>query len=242
MPLRPTPRLSPGLPSTHLGVCLVTAPTSIQIMTPHSEESANPPTLSVRNSLVNRMAWLMGTKEARADGSSTAIYLPLLYTLGVHSRGTIVECGVRTGVTTVPLLAAAWERKTTLTSIDIASCRAEALITLGFDEGAPKLDHWTFIQGDNAQVASKFPDGEVGLWFLDAGHRFRETEAELAAWLPKMRADGIMCGHDWNLCDDKFGVRRAVRRFHRIPEVRDRFKLTCFSASYGFFILFPRAA
>lgn len=211
-------------------------------MTPHSEELAEPPIISVRNSLVNRMAWLMGTKNARGYGSSTAIYLPLLYTLALHARGTIVECGVRDGVTTVPLLAAAWERKTTLTSIDIESCRTEALITLGLDKGAPELDHWTFIQDDNVQVALKFLDGEVGLWFLDTSHRFRETEAELAAWLPKMRADGIMCGHDWNLDAHNYGVRRAVKRFHRIPEVRDRFKLTCFFASYGFFILFPRAA
>lgn len=48
----------------------------------------------------------------------------------------------------------------------------------------------------SAIAADLFPDGTADLVFLDADHRYHAMRHDLERWHPKLRPDGILCGHD----------------------------------------------
>jgi len=50
--------------------------------------------------------------------------------------------------------------------------------------------------------------------FIDADHSYEGCAADIAAWAPKVRPGGLLCGHDYQNPDyPKFGVTRAVDEF-----------------------------
>ena len=67
-------------------------------------------------------------------------------------------------------------------------------------------DRVTLLQGDSACTAVHFLDGSVDFVFIDADHRYAAVKSDILAWLPKVRAGGMIAGHD-NLDPD---VSRAV--------------------------------
>lgn len=66
------------------------------------------------------------------------------------------------------------------------------------------------LVGRSAEMASRFPDRSIRFGFLDAGHSYENLSADLRAWFPKMRPDGLFAGHDWFSGEQ---VRRAVTAF-----------------------------
>lgn len=62
------------------------------------------------------------------------------------------------------------------------------------------------LRGDSVEMAEKVPDGSLDFVFIDADHRYPAVVADLKAWVPKLKSEGILCGHDIHL----IGVRRAV--------------------------------
>jgi len=71
-----------------------------------------------------------------------------------------------------------------------------------------------FVHGDSAGSAAGFADGSVDLVFVDADHAEAAVARDLAAWAPKLRPGGILCGHDYGARRHP-GVARAVDRFAR---------------------------
>jgi hypothetical protein len=50
--------------------------------------------------------------------------------------------------------------------------------------------------------------------FIDADHSYEGCAADIAAWAPKVKPGGYICGHDYENVDfPKFGVTRAVNEF-----------------------------
>jgi len=47
-------------------------------------------------------------------------------------------------------------------------------------------------------AATLFGKGELDFIFIDADHRYRFVKGELNAWWPKLRAGGVMAGHDFD--------------------------------------------
>lgn len=71
-------------------------------------------------------------------------------------------------------------------------------------------DRITTLQLTSLEAAATFRDGELDGVFIDAAHTFDSVKEDIEAWLPKVRAGGILAGHDY---DDYFpGVKIAVNR------------------------------
>lgn len=62
------------------------------------------------------------------------------------------------------------------------------------------------------EAAKQFPDASLDHVFIDADHSYLGVKADLAAWVPKVRAGGWVGGHDYNNPDPafKFEVSRAA--------------------------------
>ena len=54
------------------------------------------------------------------------------------------------------------------------------------------------IPASSPEAAEFFPDLFADLVFIDADHAHAAVVADINAWLPKVRYDGILCGHDYN--------------------------------------------
>jgi predicted O-methyltransferase YrrM len=60
------------------------------------------------------------------------------------------------------------------------------------------LGEWcTVVQSDSVAAAELFEDGSVSLLFVDASHDQESVEADLRAWLPKMKGEGVAALHDY---------------------------------------------
>jgi hypothetical protein len=57
------------------------------------------------------------------------------------------------------------------------------------------------------EAADNFNDGDVDVLFIDAGHSYEAVKKDIEAWLPKMKPNGIIAGHDYHSWD---GVRKVV--------------------------------
>jgi hypothetical protein len=68
----------------------------------------------------------------------------------------------------------------------------------------------------STDAAPLFPDGSLDFAYIDADHSYEAVRSDLVAWWPKVRAGGLLCGHDYGVYGDatgEWGVRRAVDEF-----------------------------
>jgi len=54
------------------------------------------------------------------------------------------------------------------------------------------------IQADSSRAAALFEDGSVDFVYIDGDHSYKGAARDILAWLPKLKADGWMGGHDYN--------------------------------------------
>lgn len=71
----------------------------------------------------------------------------------------------------------------------------------------------TVLLGTSNLEAAYVPDGALDFVYVDADHRREAVAADLAAWWPKVRAGGWICGHDFLDEPPGIGVRSAVLEF-----------------------------
>jgi Methyltransferase domain len=75
------------------------------------------------------------------------------------------------------------------------------------------------FRGASVNAAKSFHDGSVQAVFIDDDHSYEGCAASIAAWLPKVRPDGILAGHDYNphfpgvirAVQETFGARAEIR-------------------------------
>ena len=53
------------------------------------------------------------------------------------------------------------------------------------------------VVSDSIEAADKFDDESIDFLFIDGCHTYPYTENELKAWLPKMKKNSIIAGHDY---------------------------------------------
>jgi hypothetical protein len=88
-------------------------------------------------------------------------------------------------------------------SLTIARQRLEEIITqLGYQNIILK-------QMASRNAAKTFPNNDIDLIFIDADHRYSAVLNDLQSWLPKLKSNHWMLGHDYGRDD----VKRAVHDF-----------------------------
>lgn len=181
----------------------------------------------------------------RVHGVDMSAHMPTLYALSrLYSFGGVIECGTGSGFSTHALLCGVIEGGGCLHSYDIRpQAREVAVQNMELRPEDPQLSSWVFTVKDASEAAKDWQDGTVGFFFLDAGHGLAETRKELAAWLPKMHPQGIMCGHDYFLhlspgWETISGVKQAVDEFASQHESRFRLQVTPYDQ--GLFVLWPK--
>ncbi len=97
--------------------------------------------------------------------------------------------------------------------------------------------HVNVLVGTTDRVADVIADGIADFIFIDADHRYTQVQRDILKWYPKLKPNGILCGHDFdrhlNDCDYRrlvehceedfvdgchYGVVRAVCEF--FPDVQ----------------------
>lgn len=64
------------------------------------------------------------------------------------------------------------------------------------------------FKGASVDASKTFDDFSLDLVFIDACHKYECVYKDITHWLPKMKNNGILCGHDF--CDHFSGVKKAV--------------------------------
>jgi len=66
------------------------------------------------------------------------------------------------------------------------------------------------IRAYSPEVATCWNAKMEDIIFLDGDHRYEAVKADIAAWLPKIRPGGLLCGHDYSTRGNNVGVKKAV--------------------------------
>lgn len=84
-----------------------------------------------------------------------------------------------------------------------------------------------YIRGCNDRVnvlhmlstegAEEIEDKSLDFIFIDATHTYDAVFKDIKAWLPKIKDDGFICGHDY--CEAFIGVKNAVDEYIGIDKV-----------------------
>lgn len=131
----------------------------------------------------------------------------------LNARGLVgigAEVGVKSGVFSEHLLRHWHGAK--LISIDHwigehAHHYDEACERLG--RYGPRSEVWRMT---STEAATQVEDGSFDFVYIDAAHDAESVRADLEAWFPKIRAAGILAGHDYTEREG-FGVKEAVDAF-----------------------------
>ena len=80
----------------------------------------------------------------------------------------------------------------------------------------PIKDIVNYIISESHTASENFEDGSVDVIFIDAGHSYDAVKNDLIYWLPKMKSNSIMSGHDYTNAWP--GVVKAVDEIFGKPD------------------------
>lgn len=146
-------------------------------------------------------------------------------------NGKLVEVGCWKGRSTAFLLVEAYNRSPDIrvyavdTWLGSAEHAADPHILAGtlHDEFLknvePVAHRLTSMQMTSLEATGWFNDGSLDGVFIDAAHEYEAVRADIAAWRPKVRAGGILAGHDYMAGWP--GVDRAVAEAFNCVDFQD---------------------
>lgn len=72
---------------------------------------------------------------------------------------------------------------------------------------------WRAIRKPSVEAAADYEDGSLDFVFIDADHAAKAVEADVRAWLPKVKPGGVLAGHDADYDSVQMGVSLAGLKF-----------------------------
>ncbi len=66
------------------------------------------------------------------------------------------------------------------------------------------------IKEDTLVAASKYEDESIDLLFIDDGHQYPHTKEILKVWLPKVKKNGYIVGHDYSTNGVKMAIEEVL--------------------------------
>lgn len=140
---------------------------------------------------------------------------------------TGAEIGCKEGITTSYLLAHCPDL--ILTAIDLWELNPSVLSQRAFDYHSkwdygkireqfknrtdPYKDRLILLKGVSWEMADKVDDDSLDFVFIDADHVYNKIMKDLKAWGPKVKTNGILCGHDLQLPDVQKALKESFKRF-----------------------------
>ena len=146
----------------------------------------------------------------------------LIESLNIEDFKIGVEVGVRTGWFTKYILD---HTEMTVYAIDPWVRNAELMhgpeecYRECYERLRPYGDRAHMVRGYSPAAAADHPDNSIDFVYIDGLHDYESVKADIAGWWPKVRAGGVLAGHDFNK-NDWPGVVRAVEEFGRTQEVK----------------------
>lgn len=95
---------------------------------------------------------------------------------------------------------------------DILDCFIRAIIEAGVS------DLIMPVMGDSVVASAAVSSRSLDFVFIDADHSYEAVRADIAAWLPKVKAGAWIGGHDYQ--EGESGLRRAVDEAFPVIETR----------------------
>ena len=86
------------------------------------------------------------------------------------------------------------------------------------DVTRPYQDRRTLFIGDSVEASIYIKDEFLDFVFIDAHHSYESVLFDTQTWFPKVKNEGLVCGHDYDGRGDQrghFGVKKAVDEFAR---------------------------
>ena len=81
----------------------------------------------------------------------------------------------------------------------------------------PYTDRATKIKNTSVNASKTFDDYSLDMVYIDADHKYESVTEDIACWLPKIKQNGIICGHDYigyrgvyDAVSNKFGFPDAI--------------------------------
>src|SRR3990167_1304356 len=152
--------------------------------------------------------WMLNLRD-----TDVSQHLMTIYSLAIVSKAKVLlEIGA--GQSTFALTAAANELGGEFYSIDVTPKLSSLRL---FPEGEGILDkepRYHPIEGSSLEVSMAFAHTQIDFFFLDSGHSYDLTLAELKRWTPLVKSGGWILLHDTGRLNTVFAdCRRAMLDF-----------------------------
>lgn len=130
----------------------------------------------------------------------------VLYAIASHSKGKLVEVGSWKGKSTSTFCFATEKKDIEIYCVDTwqgSEEHKEFDIPNLLNDFKNNLSKFNFLervniqQGPSVEIAKIHQDESCDIIFIDAAHDYENVKADILAWYPKLKKNGIMIGHDY---------------------------------------------
>lgn len=79
-------------------------------------------------------------------------------------------------------------------------------------------DKITTIYDNSVKSADLFENGSIQFVFIDANHSYLNCKNDIIAWLPKVKYNGYIGGHDWKFIGVKEAVSEVLQKSKKVSK------------------------